>query len=102
MICVMNKTVMLLIAGLLFSANCPAATIIGSVPCAKWAKDRQEDGWSKVANTAWLTGYFAGIADSTGKNFLAGANIEDMEAAMDDYCHTHPQKSIYDGIWQKN
>jgi hypothetical protein len=97
----MKKAVILLMSCLLVSTNCLAVTVVGSVSCAKWKKDRDEDSWAKVANTAWLVGFFAGITDSTGKNYLAAANIDSLELAMDDYCQAHPFKNTYGGVWQK-
>lgn len=71
-----------------------ASLTIKDASCAAWLEARAR---SEQHQTAWLLGYLTGVSVGANVDILKGVRPEVIEAWMDDYCRSNPQKKVTDG-----
>jgi hypothetical protein len=88
----------------------PRSTALGPAgqSCRNWTQERlnlQHTGaWSSDLKfmSAWITGYLTGVNEamiSTGEQDVLSATHTDLSSTfawIDNYCHEHPLRSIFD------
>jgi len=71
--------------------NANAVTVMGTRSCGDWVKNAQEqNGWPRIAQTAWLGGFLSGKALGTGVDVLKGQSGESLFLWVDNYCRSNP------------
>lgn len=67
---------------------------IKDASCAAWLDARARN---EQHQTAWLLGYLTGVSVGANVDILKGVRPDVIEAWMDDYCISNPQKRVTDG-----
>jgi hypothetical protein len=86
----------LLVSTLIVSMPAWAVTslTIKDASCAAWLDARARN---EQHQTAWLLGYLTGVSVGANVDILKGVRPAVIEAWMDDYCISNPQKRVTDG-----
>jgi hypothetical protein len=95
----MKRTILpitLLVACLTVSMSAGAVTslTIKDASCASWLDARVRN---EQHQTAWLLGYLTGVSVGANVDILKGVRAEVIEAWMDEYCRSNPQRRVTDG-----
>jgi hypothetical protein len=68
----------------------------GNVSCGGWSLARHHRSSLTSAYEGWVEGYFTGYNQwaKTGPNIMGGTDIDGVDAAIDNFCTTHPLSTI--------
>jgi hypothetical protein len=75
-------------------ARAVTSLTIKDASCASWLDARARN---EQHQTAWLLGYLTGVSVGANVDILKGVRPEVIEAWMDEYCRSNPQKRVTDG-----
>jgi hypothetical protein len=80
-------------------------TVLSSIPCSKWVKDRKEEAEDKpfysssaVVDSLWLNGFLTGLntADPGNKDLLGAIDAPTIVLWVDRHCQRFPNDDLYD------
>ena len=72
------------------SMEASAITMRGWVSCGVWVNDRHTNGWGKIANLAFVTGFISGAASVLQIDLLKGVDNNSITLWVDNYCLANP------------